>query len=65
MLFDTPKMLPILAKAGVIDSGALGFILVIEGLLFGLSNSMPQKELEIDYRFDPDPFAVNELEEDC
>ena len=32
-LFETPRMLPLLAKAGVVDSGALGFIFIIEGML--------------------------------
>jgi dihydroxyacetone kinase-like predicted kinase len=30
-LFNTPKMLPLLAKAGVVDSGALGFIFIMGG----------------------------------
>ena len=29
----TPEMLPVLKEAGVVDSGALGFILIIEGML--------------------------------
>lgn len=60
VLYDTPKMLPILAKAGVIDSGALGFILIIEGILLGLTGDIPQAKEESSYRFDPDPFAVDE-----
>jgi len=63
VLYDTPKMLPILAKAGVIDSGALGFILIIEGLLLGLTGNIPQKKKESSYRFDPDPYAVDKNEE--
>ena len=63
VLYDTPKMLPILAKAGVIDSGALGFILIIEGILLGLTGNIPQKKEESSYRFAPDPFAQYESEE--
>ena len=63
VLYDTPKMLPILAKAGVIDSGALGFILIIEGILLGLTGNIPQAKEESSYRFDPDPFAVDESSE--
>jgi len=59
VLFDTPKMLPILAKAGVIDSGALGFILIIEGILLGLTGNIPQRKEESTYRFDPDPSAID------
>ena len=29
----TPEMLPVLKEAGVIDSGALGFIVIVEGML--------------------------------
>ena len=58
-LFETPKMLPVLAQAGVIDSGALGFILIIEGLFFGLTGAEPPMELEHKYRFAPDPNAVD------
>lgn len=29
----TPEMLPVLKEAGVVDSGALGFILIVEGML--------------------------------
>lgn len=32
-LKDTPNLLPVLKKAGVIDSGGAGFVLIIEGML--------------------------------
>lgn len=32
-LSHTPEMLPALKEAGVVDSGALGFILIVEGML--------------------------------
>jgi len=57
-LFETPKMLPALAKAGVIDSGALGFIVLIEGMLDGICDKSVKQESEDDYRFDPDPNVV-------
>ncbi len=56
-LFRTPEMLPVLARAGVVDSGALGFICIIEGLLLGLSSRSPFREIESEYRFSPDPDA--------
>lgn len=39
VLDRTPEMLPILSEAGVIDSGALGFYTILEGILdfFGIS----------------------------
>ncbi len=52
-LDETPKLLPILAKAGVIDSGGLGFIFLLEGFLRALTRSEPKREREKDYRFDP------------
>lgn len=32
-LMNTPELLPVLKEAGVIDSGALGYILIVEGML--------------------------------
>ncbi|MGI6264441.1 MAG: DAK2 domain-containing protein [Acutalibacteraceae bacterium] len=32
-LSRTPEMLPVLKEAGVVDSGAMGFILIVEGML--------------------------------
>lgn len=32
-LLETPQLLPILAKAGVVDSGGQGFVFIIEGML--------------------------------
>ncbi len=54
-LFKTPAMLPILARAGVVDSGALGFICIIEGILLGLRQKNPFLEVEKEYRFSPNP----------
>lgn len=59
-LFETPKMLPVLAKAGVIDSGALGFIAMIEGFKRGLTGEDDITLIEDDYRFEPDPTVVVE-----
>ncbi len=58
-LFDTPRLLPVLARAGVIDSGALGFIVLMKGFLKGLkamnepAAAPPERETESDYRFPP------------
>jgi uncharacterized protein len=57
-LFETPRMLPLLAKAGVVDAGALGFILIVEGMLSGLTNEKFPPEVEESYRFSPDPRAL-------
>jgi dihydroxyacetone kinase-like predicted kinase len=35
-LKNTPEMLPILKKAGVVDSGAMGFLILIKGISFEL-----------------------------
>lgn len=57
-LFLTPTMLPLLAKAGVVDAGALGFIFIVEGMLRGLTNASVTAEPEDGYRFKPDPAAL-------
>jgi DAK2 domain fusion protein YloV len=59
-LFETPRLLPLLAKAGVVDSGALGFIFIMEGILRGFSNQAVAVELEETYRFKPDPAAFRD-----
>jgi DAK2 domain fusion protein YloV len=53
-IFETPKLLPILAKAGVVDAGALGFIFFIDGMLRGLTDKKAEMEEENNYRFEPD-----------
>jgi uncharacterized protein len=53
VLFKTPEMLPVLAKAGVVDSGALGFIFIIQGMVSGLSKETTNFENESNYRFPP------------
>lgn len=35
-LARTPELLPVLKEAGVVDSGGMGFILIVEGMLKGL-----------------------------
>lgn len=38
-LDKTPEMLPILKKAGVVDSGAMGFLILIKGMVIGLEHN--------------------------
>ena len=42
----TPDLLPVLKKAGVIDSGGAGFILIIEGMLKCLKGEVIEKNSE-------------------
>lgn len=53
VLSKTPEMLVILAKAGVVDSGALGFIFIMQGMLAALTGEQITSEDESDYRFTP------------
>ena len=53
VLPKTPEMLVILAKAGVVDSGALGFIFIFQGILAGLIGGPVVSEDESKYRFTP------------
>lgn len=39
----TPELLPVLKKAGVVDSGGAGFILIIEGMLKALKGEIIEK----------------------
>lgn len=38
-LARTPEMLPILKKAGVVDAGGMGLIIIFEGMIFALKNN--------------------------
>ena len=38
-LEKTPEMLPILKKAGVVDSGAMGFLILVKGISFELEHN--------------------------
>ncbi len=49
-LYETPDMLPVLGKGGVVDAGALGFIFFMKGLLYKLDNKILEQENEEDYR---------------
>ncbi len=52
-IHETPAMLPVLARAGVVDSGGLGFIFLMEGMYRGLTGQPLQFEDEKLYRFEP------------
>lgn len=56
-VFRSPEKLPVLKKAGVVDSGALGFVLILDGLRRALTGEGVKIENEDDYRFEPDPDA--------
>jgi len=45
-----------------VDSGALGFICILGGLLLGLNSRNPFLEVESEYRFSPDPDAGSDEE---
>jgi fatty acid kinase len=62
-LFETPRLLKILAKAGVVDSGALGFVFLMEGFHRGLMNQDVESEDESLYRFQPDPSVIADMQE--
>jgi hypothetical protein len=52
-LQQTPDLLPILAEAGVVDAGALGFLFIVKGMLCALQGEQVQAEKEEDYRREP------------
>ena len=54
-LANTPELLPVLKKAGVVDSGAAGFIEIIEGMALAIDGHM----LETIERADMHVSAVN------
>lgn len=62
-LYATPGQLPVLARAGVVDSGALGLLFIFRGMLSSLIGEESLREKEEDYRFEPDPDAGNEDDE--
>ena len=53
-VFLSPEKLPVLKKAGVVDSGALGFVFILEGMRRRLAGEDIKIENEAEYRFEPD-----------
>ncbi|MGL4655110.1 MAG: DAK2 domain-containing protein [Sarcina sp.] len=47
MLDKTPEMLPALKKAGVVDSGGMGLLIILEGMLEALRNNLEVEEVSI------------------
>ena len=45
-LADTPKLLPILAKAGVVDSGGQGLIFILQGM-YNILAGIPMEEVSV------------------
>lgn len=46
-LAETPKMLPVLAKAGVVDSGGQGLMFILEGM-YNVLAGVPMKEIAVE-----------------
>ncbi|MCF7832621.1 MAG: DAK2 domain-containing protein [Candidatus Marinimicrobia bacterium] len=53
-VFISPEKLPVLKKAGVVDSGALGFVFIMEGMKRRMAGEEIKIENEAEYRFEPD-----------
>jgi DAK2 domain fusion protein YloV len=53
-VFVSPEKLPVLKKAGVVDSGALGFVFILDGIRRKMAGEGIVIENEADYRFEPD-----------
>ncbi|MGL4761449.1 MAG: DAK2 domain-containing protein [Sarcina sp.] len=47
MLDKTPEMLPALKKAGVVDSGGMGLLIILEGMLEALRNDLKVEEVAL------------------
>ncbi|MCK4530016.1 MAG: DAK2 domain-containing protein, partial [Candidatus Marinimicrobia bacterium] len=56
-VFLSPEKLPVLKKAGVVDSGALGFVFILEGMKRRMVGEDIKIENEAKYRFEPDEDA--------
>ena len=54
----TPEMLPVLKEAGVVDSGALGFIVIVEGMLKYLNGEVLE-QVTVTYETRPVPKAAD------
>ncbi|WP_297519457.1 DAK2 domain-containing protein [uncultured Clostridium sp.] len=47
VLDKTPEMLPALKKAGVVDSGGMGLLIILEGMLEALRNNLKVEEVAL------------------
>lgn len=45
-LMETPKLLPVLKKAGVVDAGGKGLMLIFEGMLYAVQNGQTVERIE-------------------
>ena len=45
-LAQTPKMLPVLKNAGVVDAGGKGLMVIFEGMLYALQNGKPVEKTD-------------------
>lgn len=61
-LYETPDILPVLGKGGVVDSGALGFIYFMKGLLCGLEGRFPKEDDESKYHVEVREVDESEIE---
>lgn len=52
---DTPRLLPVLRRAGVVDAGALGLVLLFDGLRRAILGAAPALEDAAPHRFPPAP----------
>lgn len=62
-LARTPEILPVLKQAGVVDAGAKGLLIIVEGMLEALSGEVPviapTEKVEPEESFEDDHFAAD------
>lgn len=52
-LMETPKLLPVLKKAGVVDAGGKGLMLIFEGMLYAVQNGFALSKNEVEKEAEP------------
>ncbi|MGL4451566.1 MAG: DAK2 domain-containing protein [Sarcina sp.] len=63
MLDKTPEMLPALKKAGVVDSGGMGLLIILEGMLEALRNNLEIEEVAVVNVASSENHATNSAQE--
>ncbi|MGL5577088.1 MAG: DAK2 domain-containing protein [Sarcina sp.] len=63
MLDKTPEMLPALKKAGVVDSGGMGLLIILEGMLEALRNNLKIEEVAVVNVASSENHATNSAQE--
>ncbi len=63
-LMETPKLLPVLKKAGVVDAGGKGLMLIFEGMFYAVQNGVAVEKKTVEKVLEPAKMITVSSEEE-